>query len=187
VPDFCGMSMETANALLRDWKDINKARSGRAVPQQRQQSSMYSPPQAYPAMQEHPVDLSSDMGRMRLSGGEPPLPTKVVDHGYGRTPQSPPKDARPDMLPPHMQQAPVPYPPGSPGSTNRPLPGGPAGRSPFPTEPVQPLGPPGRTSSTGYDQPDPFAYQVCNSFHLNRLYNVNFSIVAFWLTSTYSL
>ena len=30
VPDFCGMSMETANELLRNWRDINRARGDKA-------------------------------------------------------------------------------------------------------------------------------------------------------------
>ncbi|KAI0689703.1 protein kinase C [Cytidiella melzeri] len=165
VPDFCGMTMETANALLRDWKDINKARIGR-VPQQRQQStSMYgSPAQQYsgsPSMQEPPIDVSPDMGRLRLSGAEPPVPAKTLDYGYGRpSPQSPPKDTRPqDVLPPHMQQVPGPYPPGSPGSTPRPLTGGPAGRPPFPSEPVHPHGPPGRVTAGSFEQQDSYAYQ----------------------------
>ncbi|KAI0086582.1 hypothetical protein BDY19DRAFT_908252 [Irpex rosettiformis] len=162
VPDFCGMSMETANALLRDWKDINKARSGRAAPQQRQQSTMYGSQtqQAYsgaPTLPEPTTDISADMGRLRLSG-EPAVPVKGPDYGYTRTPQSPPKELRsPDVLPPHMQQqVPSPYPPSSPASATRPLPGGPAGRPPFPSEPVQPHGPPSR-ASTGFDQQDPFA------------------------------
>ena len=165
VPDFCGMSMETANALLRDWKDINKARSGRA-PQQKPPSTRYSaqaqqPYTGAPTLPEAPTDISADMGRLKLAPAEPPVPAKAPDYGYGRTPQSPPKELRsPETLPSHMQQqAPSPYPSGSPVSATRPLPGGPAGRPPFPSEPVQPHGPPSR-ASTGFDQQDPFAYQV---------------------------
>src|ERR1700722_10024245 len=48
VPDFCGMSMETANELLRNWRDINKARGGKAgstgrLTSRTQPGSVYSP------------------------------------------------------------------------------------------------------------------------------------------------
>jgi len=36
VPDFCGMSMETANELLRNWRDIKSAQTNKARRQQQQ-------------------------------------------------------------------------------------------------------------------------------------------------------
>lgn len=164
VPDFCGMSMETANILLRDWKDINRARGDR---RQQQQKPAYAPPSQWsgaPPQIESPMEqISSDMDRMQLGGNEPPPPPKPADYPYARqSPQLPAKDLRQDsrMAPP-MQQAPSPYPPSTPSSAARPLPTGPSGRPAFPTEPTQPSMQQGRPAPP-YDQ-DPSAYQVCST------------------------
>lgn len=154
--------METANMLLRDWKDINRARGGRvAQQQQRHQSVPVQPPQTYPgsSMQEPPMDQFSGL---KLTSAEPPVPPKASDYGYGRPSpsQSPQQEMRPsdNMIPPHMQQAPSPYPPGTPSSAARPLPQGPAGRPAFPSEPIQPPLHPSRATPATYDQQDPYAY-----------------------------
>lgn len=152
VPDFCGMSMETANILLRDWKNINREK-GRLQQQQQQRttSQNYHAPSQYmgsPTAAEPPMDhLAGDMGRLQLMGQEPPPPPKTPDYGY----RQPPTDPR------MMQQAPSPYPPGTPQSASRPLPSGPGGRPAFPTEPVQPPMHGGRAPGP-YDQ-DPYVYQ----------------------------
>lgn len=89
--------------------------------------------------------LAGDIGRLQLTGQEPPPPPKTPDYGYRQSPT----DSR-------MQQAASPYPPGTPQSATRPLPSGPGGRPAFPTEPVQ--SPVGRTPGP-YEQ-DPYTYQV---------------------------
>lgn len=144
VPDFCGMSMETANMLLRDWKDINRARAGRA---QRPSTTPSTPSQmqapAYPGPPSDMEQVNTGMGRIALTGQEPPLPPKTPEYGYGRqaTPQSPAKDMRGD---PRMQ-VPGSYPPGTPPQAARPLPGS---RPTYPGEPVQPPAQPGRATPT---------------------------------------
>ena len=156
--------METANILLRDWKDINRARGGR-VQQQQQKPGYPSQTQQYPGAPGHPEmdQLSNDMDRMQLVGSEPTPPPKPADYGYARqSPQLPGKDLRQDsrMAPP-MQQGPGSYSPSTPSSATRPLPTGPSGRPAFPSEPVQSPIQQGRPAP-GYDQ-DPFAYQVIQS------------------------
>lgn len=164
VPDFCGMSMETANMLLRDWKDINRARGGRVAQQRQHTQSHPSPSQAYlPPMHDAPMDhLGGDMGRLKLTGAEPPVPPKTPDFNYGRPSQpGPQKDMRPSdhAMSPSMQQTASPYPPGTPTSAARPLPSGPAGRPAFPSEPIQQPMHQGR-ATPGYEQQDPYAQQV---------------------------
>ena len=136
--------------LLRDWKDINKARAGRAqrpsatpsTPSQTQQAPQYS------GLQPELDHVSADMGRLALTGQEPPVPPKTPDYGYGRPlppTQSPPKDTRADLrLQAQMQQAPGSFPPGTPPQGMRPLPGG---RPSYPGESMQ-----GRATPTGYEQ-----------------------------------
>ncbi|THG97780.1 hypothetical protein EW026_g4282 [Hermanssonia centrifuga] len=145
VPDFCGMSMETANILLRDWKDINKARTGRVQrPGPTQTPSAQSQISQYPGGPTDMDQMMNDMDRMKLTGNEPPPPPKPTDYGYGRQyQQTSPQDGRPPdhRMAAQMQQAPSPYPPGTPTSAPRPLPGG---RPAFPIEPVQPMAQPGR-------------------------------------------
>lgn len=138
VPDFCGMSMETANELLRNWRDINRARGDKA--------------QSRPGPRQHPEyshttspSLDSQMGnamdRMRI-GSAPEVP--AVD-AYGRptslpaTPDRYSSDPRYNQAPsqPSVQSPPfgskpppgarVPIPPGYPQETtplpSRPPPG----------------------------------------------------------------
>ena len=141
--------------LLRDWKDINRVRAGRA---QRTPATPSTPSQTqaptYPGSQGEIDQMNIDMGRLALTGQEPPLPPKTPDYGYGRVPptQSPPKDMRPDLrMQTQLPQSPGPYTPGTPSQAARPLPGGRPGYS---GEPVQP----GRATPTGYE-PDGY-YQV---------------------------
>lgn len=149
VPDFCGMSMETANQLLRDWRDINKARGGRTTTMGgRTQASGLSHTQVqqpYSASPGFPGDqIAAGMDRMRLTGGEqPPPPPKTPD--YYRQQQQPPI---PGQQP--MQQPPTGY----PQQPARPSPGS---RPPFPTEPVQPQA---QRPGAGYEQGGD-GYQVC--------------------------
>ncbi|KAJ7175683.1 protein kinase C1 [Mycena filopes] len=113
VPDFCGMSMETANILLRDWRDINKSRIDKTHNAPRKQLTMAESP-------------TVAMGNMRLGGPETAPPD------YGRPPPGgtdPRYPQHPQQMHPQHMQPPgqVPYSPSSP--TARP-PGG--ARTPIP-------------------------------------------------------
>ncbi|KAI0356436.1 hypothetical protein OH77DRAFT_1423376 [Trametes cingulata] len=150
VPDFCGMSMETANQLLRDMRAIKEQ-------QRRPTQPRVSPQQQYPAQQLPPPELQvpvDQMDRMRL-GDVPPQPQPVPGYGY-RT-QSP----APPMVPPDQRMGGQPMPPaGYPQQpAARPPPAGrPGVAPPFPSEPQQAY--PGRPVS-GYEMPPaPDAYQA---------------------------
>ncbi|THH31172.1 hypothetical protein EUX98_g3004 [Antrodiella citrinella] len=155
--DFCGMSMETANQLLRDWRDINKARGGRPpAPTRTSQPQQYQ----YPGTpQLEASQLSPEMGRLKLTGVEPPPPPKTPDYQYGR-PQQPPQP-RPDPRLTQSMQQPLPPTPGatySPSSRPQPLPGGPGGKPPFPIEPISQT-PPLRPPAQAYEAPPDAYYQ----------------------------
>ena len=157
VPDFCGMSMETANQLLRDWRDINKARTRQGPASSRTSVPPMSQSQGQqPYSPGYSVDqVSSGMERIRVTGGEPQPPPKSPDYQYRQ--QQPPQDMRvPGQQP--MQQPPAGYPQ---QPSVRPSPGG---RPPFPTEPVQSQSQSPRPMG-GYDQSGE-GYQVssCHSF-----------------------
>ncbi len=95
VPDFCGMSMETANQLLRDWRDINRAR-GSKVPPAGQVPRATLPP-AYSPSLDQTGSLPQDMERLRLVGTEPPRPeTPTQQRHY---PQQPSFDRRQPQQP----------------------------------------------------------------------------------------
>ncbi|KAF5382641.1 hypothetical protein D9615_002791 [Tricholomella constricta] len=112
VPDFCGMSMETANELLRNWRDINRQRVDKA-------QARPHPARTYPDSSMHTTSPSLDsqmggaMDRMRLSGGpEPGAPPPLMD-SYGRplpTPQDRYSDSRQyaQQSPQQQQQQPLP-------------------------------------------------------------------------------
>jgi hypothetical protein len=119
VPDFCGMSMETANILLRDWRDINKSRGDKTQTAPRKQLTMAESPTAA-------------MDRMRIGVPEVPAPE------YSRPP--PPSDRyppdpryfpqQPQQMPPQMlppgqaPYAPTPPPGRPPGGARAPVPPG---------------------------------------------------------------
>ena len=117
VPDFCGMSMETASELVRNLRDINSRRKARP----------------YPSETTSPQTLEARMGNLNMGAPQlppaPPSKQPEVDQ-YGRPfspgqyggsdpyyQQQPPQQP----LPPMQQQAQVPYPspqmgrPGPPG------------------------------------------------------------------------
>lgn len=148
VPDFCGMSMETANQLLRDMRAIKEQ-------QRRPTQSRVSPQQAHPALHLSPAESQApidQMERMRL-GEVPPQPAP----GYGQRTGSPAHDLA--QADPRFGGQPVP-PPGFPQQpSGRPVPPGrPGVAPPFPSEPQQAY--PGHPVS-GYEiPPPPDAYQV---------------------------
>jgi hypothetical protein len=143
VPDFCGMSMETANQLLRDWRDINRARGGKAAAATR--------PHVHPAVVTQvlpPTDvpLSQSMDRLQLTGGEAaPAAVGMVD-GFGR--RTPTQDG---VDPRYYQQ-----PPPSSGPPPRPPPGARVPVPPaYPNEALLPPAPPPPSQpSMGYEQDD---------------------------------
>ncbi|CAA7261465.1 unnamed protein product [Cyclocybe aegerita] len=164
VPDFCGMSMETANELLRNWRDINKAKSDRAArpaPRQYSETHTTSP------------SLDAGMGAMKLGGPESAPPT--VD-SYGRPSSVPPQSDRFPQDPRYYQQQQQlpPGPPYGPQQGGRP----PGARVPvppgYPQDPLQgrvsgaydvgPLGPApvdgGYVPVAGYPSPRPAQQQA---------------------------
>ena len=163
--------METANQLLRDWRDINRARGGRpmAAPSRPTPHSPPPPMQQYPSSSMQttvpPTDyLDDQMGRLKLAGPETVSP-KTPEYQYGRPPsQTSIRDGRPPEQggPPHLQHpGPYQHPMGRPPQ---------AGRPPFPTEPVQQspqhipqqTPPQLRPPQADYEAPGTLdAYQVC--------------------------
>jgi len=141
VPDFCGMSMETANQLLRDWRAINDRRRN-DKPQQPSRLQTHPPPAPPDGMA-----ITGDFDRLHVSVTDPqaqlPLPPASVDP-YGKPPQ--PYDRRqqqqplPGMLP-ISQIPPVARPPATPAYAKeqvvQPLPGLPPSDA-FEQSPVAP-------------------------------------------------
>ncbi|OJA07784.1 hypothetical protein AZE42_06736, partial [Rhizopogon vesiculosus] len=146
VPDFCGMSMETANQLLRDWRDINRARGGKAAAATRPHAH---PPASQTQTQVLPpadVPLSQSMDRLQLTGGEPPATVLAVDPFGRRTPTQDGVDPRY-----YQQQPPSSVPPRPPPGARIPVP--PA----YPNEQLLPPAPPPPPPSQppmAYDQED---------------------------------
>lgn len=154
VPDFCGMSMETANKLLDDWRQINRSRQDRTPKQQHGKTSslthVTSPQQPTPTADT----LNQGMERMRIQ--EPPV----------QQPELPPRQQSPSQdrythQQPQTQQQPLPG--------THPVPHGqqPSQRPPGTRVPVPPAFPleqqqamlqhpmPGDDRYGGYDKPPP--------------------------------
>jgi hypothetical protein len=144
VPDFCGMSMENANQLLRDWRDINRARGNKAA--SANQTSRVHPPPAYFPPSDRTGPVTQDIERLRLSGSESPRPeTSPQQRHY---PQQPSIDKR-------TGQQPLPgvFPSHPPGGMPPPPGARPAVAPAFPNEPIVPPGV--RLPPPSYDQPPP--------------------------------
>lgn len=109
VPDFCGMSMENANRLLTDWRNINKIRQTAPKPP----AKAILPPSS-------PETLTSPLDRMKIS--EPPL------DGPPPRQQSPSQDRYSQRLPQQQQPLPGSY----PGPGQAPAPRPPGARVPVP-------------------------------------------------------
>jgi classical protein kinase C len=155
------MSMETANELLRNWRDINRARGDKVA----------KPPKQYPEqVPPSPPSLDGSMGQLKLTGlGLEPTPTTIDT--YGRPASVPPStdrypDSRYQPSPP-PQQYPLPQATSTYGSP-RPIQGPPPGaRVPvapgYPQETIIPGRMPGPFD--GGPAPGPYGppsgYQVC--------------------------
>lgn len=122
--------METANELLRNWRDINRAKGTKP--------SRQYPDQVPPS----PPSIDASLGQLKLSGPEPAPPIDT----YGRPASVPPPDRYPDPRyqpqPPPQQQFPSPQ-AGSTYGPPRPIQGPPPGaRVPvapgYPQEPIIP-------------------------------------------------
>ncbi|KAI0034647.1 hypothetical protein K488DRAFT_83829 [Vararia minispora EC-137] len=140
VPDFCGMSMETANTLLRDWRDINRARTAAANRPRPQPPPVSLPPLLPPVEQ-----VASDMDRMRLDQQPPPSQVEQPRHYPQQQPQ--PYDRRPAQQP---LPGPFPAHPGAPPRGAQP-PVAPA----YPYEQVRPAPPPAFPDRAGSTTPTP--------------------------------
>ncbi|KAF6757580.1 protein kinase C1 [Ephemerocybe angulata] len=119
VPDFCGMSMETASELIRNLRDINTRRKDRAVP-----------PRQYEQIHTQSPSLENRMGELHLNQPALPPPPGPEPDPYGR------RDYDERHYPQHPGQQPVP-PQQQPYSPVQ----APAGRPPGPGRvPVPPAG-----------------------------------------------
>ncbi|KAF7968740.1 hypothetical protein HWV62_29565 [Athelia sp. TMB] len=116
VPDFCGMSMETANQILSNWRDINRARGNKQQAVTRQQTQ---PPAQYhsptpsgdmainQSMQQMKLNEAPDyLGRQSPSlEGRPPDPRTQSPQPY--SPQTAVPGVRPGRIPPSYDQPPA--------------------------------------------------------------------------------
>ncbi|THV03837.1 hypothetical protein K435DRAFT_747351 [Dendrothele bispora CBS 962.96] len=168
VPDFCGMSMETANTLLSDWRDIKRVKASR--PHTTQQEAIPPPP----------PDTQLGMDRLSIGdhdqdpfGRQQPYPPATAQPGgyppdprYYQQPQQPPAAARPppgarvSVPPAYPQEPPQQRPPSAPYDQSGAHPGPPRGGPPPPTKQGLPPSPsaqryPDRTSSMGPVQQRP--------------------------------
>lgn len=145
VPDFCGMSMETANIILSNWRDINKARGSKAGTSGRTQGQAQISQYQHSPTSSAEIPITQSMQQMKLTGMDTP---DVMGRQQSPSMEGRPPDTRP-------QQSPQTYSPQTAPLGTRP------GR--VPPNYDQPLIPqPGRTSTSSYDQPSPGApqYQV---------------------------
>jgi hypothetical protein len=100
------MSMETANQLLRDLRDINRARGGKAVtanrPSQPTQTSQYP---AGLAPSDSVAQIGNSVERLRLTAG-PETGTPMLEP-YSRPQAVTPLPDRPAPDPRYLQQQPM--------------------------------------------------------------------------------
>ncbi|KAL0960806.1 hypothetical protein HGRIS_005822 [Hohenbuehelia grisea] len=173
VPDFCGMSMETANQLLRDWRDINRARGGKTMTQQR-------PPRQATGMgmgMDIPPAPSQQHAQGRYGAPEAQLSQQFEGMKVTQDPWAPPADQRPQQQIPsqpdrwssdpryHSQQQPMSYP--QPGPGPGPGPGTAGGRPtggrvpppPFPGEAQPGRPPPGAMEPIPPSGQDSYGYR----------------------------
>ncbi|KAF8635922.1 hypothetical protein AX15_000099 [Amanita polypyramis BW_CC] len=135
VPDFCGMSMETANELLRNWRDIKSAQTNKARRQQQQQQAVEQAQATSPSVDM----LSPAVDRVRITPVQDATP--VISEPYTRPPQGAPLDRYPQD--PRYYQTPA---------QQQPLVQPPTPRLPAGTKVIIP---PGYPQTNAYDQVPP--------------------------------
>ena len=169
VPDFCGMSMETANQLLASMKAIRSTQTTKrttikAVAQSGRSGDYDSPggfysPEQPKGMAVGPAGIPQGSGSVDLTGG----------YGSGHYAQSPVSPPQPSHTPQSMYgdpryQQPAPMPQTMPGPPPQQYPSGPGGLPPRPQPPSMPPGrvpPPQQEPGypggppRGYEQPGP--------------------------------
>jgi len=108
VPDFCGMSMETANELLRSWRDINRQkidRQSKAAFAVAQRPAHSPPPPPLPPVDAGTNPLVLAIDKMKISGSEQ---GPLAYDGYGRPTMGPPDRLAQDPRYHQQQQQPPP-------------------------------------------------------------------------------
>ena len=157
VPDFCGMSMETANMLLKEAREVSRRKEEQKRRQTAQPAPRTSPQQQYLPPPPEVLPPTDQMANMTMA--EIPQQQSMGDYGYMR--QSPAVEQPP--IDPRMQGMPPGQYPQQPAAGR---PGRPPMAPPFPTEPHQPY--PGRPGAPpAYDMPPQGldGYQVCTCAH----------------------
>ncbi|ESK95804.1 protein kinase c [Moniliophthora roreri MCA 2997] len=127
VPDFCGMSMETASAILSDLRDIKRHQASRPGPAKAERP---------------PAPPTEQFGRVGISTPEPAPP---VNDPYARLP---PSQVAPGYADPRYQQPQ----PGGLYSPQGPSPGAKPPGQRIPPPPVFPEAQPARPQSGSYEQ-----------------------------------
>lgn len=128
--------METANQLLRDWRDINRARGGRTAAA-RPITQVHTPQTQAPPLPPVDVPIPQSVERVHLPGTADVSPSAPAEPYGRRTPTQDGVDLR-------YQQSPSSIPPRLPPGARVPVP--PA----YPNEPLlPPVAPP---APTGYEQ-----------------------------------
>ncbi|KNZ81280.1 Protein kinase C-like [Termitomyces sp. J132] len=125
VPDFCGMSMETANELLRNWRDINRLRADKPaagrLPGLQQPFSPSQQPQQLPPQQYRTPYVQPAPSNVRPpAGGPPPIQPKQPGMGspvqmqrpidrvaLPASPKRPPQEVAPIRQPVAQQNLPL--------------------------------------------------------------------------------
>jgi hypothetical protein len=173
VPDFCGMSMETANRLIADMRLINSTRSKQkpatikqVTPQSGGRQSTTGYEGYYQPEQSTPVPpgmgMSPPGGQLELTGGYSQYPQGAPPRQQAQSPTNvysgDPRYQQPGSLPGGPQAG---YPGGPPVVPPRPSSGGPSspqqqGRMSIPQHPQDqqyvPTQPPRHGASSSYDQ-----------------------------------
>src|ERR1700735_4955794 len=122
------MSMETANQLLRDWRDINRTRGNKAAAAS--PTLRVQPPPAYPLPPDQTGAVTQDIERLRLSGSESPRPETPPQQRHYPRQLSIDKRTGQQPLPGGFSSGGMPPPPGA----------RPAVAPAFPNEPIVPPG-----------------------------------------------
>jgi hypothetical protein len=172
VPDFCGMSMETANELLRNWRDINRARGGKAGAVGRPQPPHTQSGHGYahtPTLSDSQMaQLGGGMDRLKLTGAD--SPSMVQMDPFGSQSQSPSQDRFPLDSRQQQQQQHSGYPgPQSPSpAIGRPPPGAKMAVAPGYESPVMSPAS-GRPNTGGYEYPSPVGLDGYSQYSVSEL------------------